>query len=103
MSKQTNPFRWQVAKVGEAFKPPLILPSQTENEVRYNMGQQWAVDVLTSWLRAGRRELLSLEEVSRWPELLNLPVLDVGTPMSVVMFWAGVQSVMTYLINNTID
>lgn len=100
---QANPFRWQVAKTIEAFPPLRITPKSTEREVRYSIGQQWVTDVLTSWLRAGRTSKLTEEDIIAWPKTFNTPTFDLETPMNVIMFWAGVESVMNYMANNVID
>lgn len=101
--KQANPFLWQVGKTAGAFKAPTITPKSTQYEVRYATGQAWVVDVLNEWLKMGRRELLSLDQITNWHLHLNPPMIDIDTPMDVIMFWAGVKSVWSWMSTNVVD
>ncbi len=102
-SRQVAPFLWQVNKTKGAFKPPLITPRTTESEVRYAIGQQHVVDTLKEWATQGRSAMLQKEFILTWENIFLPPKMELDTPMHIIMFWAGVFSVIQWMSTNIID
>lgn len=82
---------YHAAQIAAILDPPDIVPSMTENEVRYEQGKQAVVDYIQQQsqnpISEGFNETFMMGLISAF----ELPATDWRTPMADIMYLAGVK------------
>ena len=83
-------FRYHVECITKLLPVKGVVPSMTEAEVRYEIGIQTVVDYMQETSAKSGDTTFNETFIYQLSEHFKLPVFDYATPMSHIMYCAGV-------------
>lgn len=102
--KPNNLYERQIMMMLAAFPVPIVQPSHTENQVYYMMGEQQAIGTVITIGDDVTDSADGMGEMGVVDKLLSLvPTETYDTPMSHLMYIAGVKSVVTFINDKILD
>lgn len=89
---------WHTEQISKLLHCPDIVPSMTENEVRYEQGKQAVVDYMQEQSQNQFSEGFNETFVLGLCEAFKPPVFDWRSPMADIMYCAGVKAALETVV-----
>ena len=91
-------LEWHAMQIAELLKAPDIVPSMTDNVVRYEIGKQAVVEHLQEKSRIAPHEAFDKSFIIALCEHFPFPVFDWRSPIGDIMYCAGVKYALDAIV-----